>query len=57
MAIVLSHATGREPPRHEIGEVLLGRAAAAWEKRDAPGNKAGDTDTSEARQTDTTELN
>lgn len=34
-----------------IGETLLGRVVAAWHKRDAPGNKAGDTDTSEGRQT------
>lgn len=30
---------------------LLARAGAAWQERDAPGRRLGDTDTSEARQT------
>ncbi|KAG8166188.1 hypothetical protein KVR01_004740 [Diaporthe batatas] len=32
-----------------IGEALLERLVATWQKRDAPGNDAGDTDTLEAR--------
>lgn len=51
MFIVYFHAVGREPPRHWDRRRLLERPGAAWQKRDVPGNRAGDTDTSEALQT------